>query len=196
MPSPILHTTSGYIVYRLLEKRAPIHNTPGTGNLPKTLLLSLGFSMLPDIDSVVGFLAGDFGKYHNNATHSLVVGLLAALFAAAVATTLRSISIRKVFLIAFFSYSAHILLDFLTIGRGVMAFWPLTDERYLFPWPLIYGVRWSDGLLSIRHIWTLISESALAAFLIAATHYWIARNQNDESRKENTEALTGVGEER
>jgi membrane-bound metal-dependent hydrolase YbcI (DUF457 family) len=144
---------------------------------------------------VAGFLAGDFGKYHNNATHSLIVGLLAALLTSALAAAFRSISFRKIFLIAFFSYSAHILLDFLTIGRGVMAFWPLTDERFLFPWPIIYGVRWSDGLLSIRHIWTIISEVAMAALFVAATHFWITRNQNRETRAENAVILTRAGKE-
>jgi hypothetical protein len=45
----------------------------------------------------------------------------------------------------------------------VMALWPLSEKRFLLPVPLFYGLHWSDGWLSLRHVWTVLTELAFTA---------------------------------
>ncbi len=54
-------------------------------------------------------------------------------------------------------------MDAFTIGRGVMILWPFSIDRYASPVSLFYGVHWSDGWVSVRHLWTMVTELALLA---------------------------------
>ena len=196
MPSPIMHITMGYVVYRVFQPESLRANLRKLGQAPVLLIISILVSMLPDVVSVFGILAGDFGRYHNNATHSLIVGLLVALSMGSIAGLISTYSFRMIFLVTLFSYAAHILLDFFTIGRGVMAFWPLSQERFGSPLPLFYGLHWSDGLFSIRHLWTFLTESATAALFILATHYLILRKWGIPIHGGETEKVIRSSEER
>jgi inner membrane protein len=159
LPSPIIHTTLGYIIYRVFRNRVPGKFDRIYVSLPLVLIFAIGVSLLPDFDSIAGILMGDFAKYHNNATHSLSVAVLMAFILA--------ISIRLIvktgfwiwFAIGFLGYSLHVVMDYFTYGgRGVMLFWPVTLTRYEAPVKLFYGVRWSGGLLNSVHINTFVTE--------------------------------------
>jgi inner membrane protein len=168
MPSPIAHLTAGYLVY--LSGRHSWRVQSGakdnTSARRELLIAALSFSMLPDVDSVAGLLLGDFGRYHNNGTHSLLVGAAVSLgFAALVGWRKRQVAFWSV--VAAACYSLHILMDAATISRGVMAFWPLSEKRFLSPVPLFYGLHWSNGWLSVRHIWTALTELAFSAAVLA-----------------------------
>ena len=110
-------------------------------------------------------LAGNFGRYHNNLTHSLVVGLGAALVFGLWLKWKGYDKLFVWFLAILISYETHVLMDSATISRGVMAFWPFTSARFLAPITLFYGLHWSEGWISHRHLWTLLSELAFAAIL-------------------------------
>jgi hypothetical protein len=56
-------------------------------------------------------------------------------------------------------------MDAATVSRGVMALWPLTETRFLAPVTIFYGLHWSDGWISIRHLWTLLTELLFAGLL-------------------------------
>ena len=170
MPSPIAHIAAGYAIYILSRSRQPPMKDEKIGSLPTPLLVTAGFSLLPDVDSVAGFLMGDFGRFHNNATHSLVMGLGFALIFAAMMQWRERKGFFYWLMLALLSYEAHVLMDSATISRGVMAFWPFTVNRYLLPFTLFYGLHWSDGWFSIRHIWTFLTESTFAAILITIIH--------------------------
>ena len=159
LPSPIIHTTVGYVIYRFFKNRVPEKFNKRDASLPLVLIFAIGFSLLPDFDSVAGVLAGNFGRYHNNITHSLVAGVLVAfIFAIAARMTLKS-GFWIWFVIFTLGYSLHVLMDFLTFGeRGIMLFWPLSLERFESPVKLFYGVRWSADLLSPVHLNTLVNE--------------------------------------
>jgi membrane-bound metal-dependent hydrolase YbcI (DUF457 family) len=136
------------------------------GPVSLLLIITFVFSTLPDLDAVAGLLTGDFGKYHNNGTHSLVVCLLVAITFGLAFSWKRRSEYLPWFLIIFASYASHILLDFFTWGgRGVMLFWPVSAERYQSDVALFYGVRWGDGLFSINHLWTLATEAIFILFL-------------------------------
>jgi membrane-bound metal-dependent hydrolase YbcI (DUF457 family) len=128
----------------------------------------MGFSLLPDLDSVAGVFAGDFGRYHNNLTHSLFVGPVAALLFGTAMQVAYKRGFGFWFCVALAAYELHVLMDWTTIGRGVMAWWPLTDTRFRAPISLFYGLHWSQGWLSVRHLWTLVTELAFAAVTLLA----------------------------
>jgi len=159
MPSPIIHISLGYLLYRIFRHRVPERFMKRYVALPMILILAIGISLLPDFDSIPGVLARDFGRYHNNITHSLFSGVIVSIFLAAIVwATLRS-GFWIWFVIFTLGYSLHIIFDFFTMGqRGIMLLWPLTSERFDSPVKLFYGVRWSESLLSVVHLHTLLNE--------------------------------------
>jgi len=123
------------------------------------LIFAIGISLLPDFDSFAGILFGDFARYHNNITHSLLAGLLVVVIMALLARIIAKAGFWIWFAIGFLGYSLHVLMDYFTFGgRGVVLFWPLSAERYEAPVQLCYGVRWSENLLNPVHINTFFTE--------------------------------------
>lgn len=176
MPSPIMHSAMGYAIYKVFEPDSDRSKFGKYGRVPKLLIVSLLASMLPDMDSIFGILAGNIGKYHNNATHSLIVGMVVSLiFAGGISVLFRKFEFRTVFFVMLLSYQAHIVMDSFTISRGVMALWPLSQERFVSPISIFYGFHWSDGFLSIRHLWTFLSESIKAIILILTINYFTSQ---------------------
>ena len=170
MPSPIAHLAAGYAIYYVSRSHIPRMKVETLGPLSTPFVVASGFSLLPDVDSLVGLLMGNFGRFHNNATHSLIVGLGIALIFGGVMWIRERTGFRYWFLLALLSYETHVFMDSATISRGVMAVWPISAERYLLPFRLFYGFHWSDGLLSIRHIWTFLTEGIFAAALVVIVH--------------------------
>ena len=169
MPSPIAHSAMGYVIYYAARSHPSRAVLKKVGPIPTLLLVTTGFSLLPDVDSSIGILAGDFGRFHNNATHSLIVGLgLASVFSAFIWWKKR-FGFGYWLVVSLLSYEFHVLMDSATIGRGVMAFWPFSSDRYLSQISLFYGLHWSDGWLSVRHLWTLVTELGFAALIIFLT---------------------------
>ncbi len=169
MPSPLAHIAVGYVIHR-------VHQPPSGPRLvervPLSMLAALGLSMLPDVDSVMGILRGDLGRYHNGWTHSLIAGLGVSVVVGSLAL-LRGRRIARVwFIIALLCYGSHVVMDYLTIGRGVMALWPISTERFASPVRLFYGLHWSDGWLSVRHLWTLVTELGFMVALSAIVVVW------------------------
>lgn len=177
MPSPLAHTTAGYAVYRLLRRRRSDWE-PQVWRLPLILLVTLVFSILPDFDAVAGILAGDIGRYHNQGTHSLVVGLLVALLFAVLLARGRMHAFKAWFPPLLLSYELHVLMDVVTLGeRGVMLLWPLSSARFDVPFTLFYGVRWSEGIFAWQHLVTLATEAVFALLVIGGL-YLLERRQN------------------
>lgn len=184
MPSPIAHLTAGYIVYRIARGYAAPPDAAMAGaetgqvtpNARDLLLTSAAFSLLPDVDSLAGLLLGNFGRYHNNVTHSLLVGAGLALGFGGVMSWRRH-GFWLWFLAAAGCYSTHVLMDAATMGRGVMALWPLSSRRYALPLTLFYGLHWSEGWLSVRHLWTVATELVFTALTMLFSLVWSARSR-------------------
>jgi membrane-bound metal-dependent hydrolase YbcI (DUF457 family) len=196
MPSPILHTTMGYVVYKIVEPDSSKSRFGKLGRIPVLLIISIVASLLPDLDSVFGILAGDFGRYHNNATHSLFVGLLVALlFAGGISVLFNTLPFRTIFLVTLLSYQAHIVFDYFTVSRGVMALWPFSHERFVSPISLFYGFHWSDGLFSIRHLWTFLTESVQALILVLMVNHLTSRKFKRSDLERGSRIVTRSSEE-
>ena len=167
MPSPIAHAAVGYLVYRKALKSRPAAPARKVFGIPVLLLSAMIFSLLPDLDSLVGVLMQDFGRFHNNGSHSLVIGLAAALLFGLVFSGGQ----RKRFFFWFFfvlaGYELHVIMDAFTYGRGVKAFWPFSEVRFLSPVFLFFGLHWSDGFFSFNHVITLVTETVFSVLLLA-----------------------------
>jgi membrane-bound metal-dependent hydrolase YbcI (DUF457 family) len=166
MPSPIAHIATGYVLYRLSERSAPPLARQSVGPIPAGMLASMGFSLVADLDSVIGVVTGDFARFHNTLTHSLFIALGASLAFATFMLWRFGGGFRYWLYLALAAYVLHILMDSASVSRGVMAFWPFSSERFLFPVTIFYGLHWSDGLISPKHIVTFLTEAGFAAILI------------------------------
>jgi inner membrane protein len=182
MPSPLAHSAVGYVIYRTQRRRLTGDKNRRKGWFTCSLVLALGLSLAPDADSLVGFISGDLGRYHNTVSHSLIAGIAAALVAGVVAALVAMIAgqeprsrFGRWFWVALLCYEAHVIMDFFTVGRGVMLFWPFSVERFISPVILFYGLHWSDGWLSVRHLWTFISELGFIIILFALVHLYSRR---------------------
>jgi len=178
MPAPLAHITIGFSLYRIIRYRFPATRIISVFGHPWVLLLAcLFFSLLPDADSALGILLQDFGRYHNQWSHSLFTGIVPSLLLAGWVALVRKRGALEWGLLCFFSYDLHVLLDFFCYGRGVKLFWPLTSERFISPVLLFYGVRWSDGFVSHHHIATLINE-LLFAMIVLPPLLYLTRKQD------------------
>ncbi len=165
MPSPFAHLTAGYIVSRVYGDKLQLRGKPKQAVLLKTALLA-GISLLPDLDAVPGILLGDIGRFHNNASHSLLAGILVALLTASLLSERIRAAWLPWFTASFFAYVLHVSMDMFTGDRGVLLLWPV-PVRFTSPVKLFYGVQWGLGLFSLWHLWTIVSE--LLFFLVIFT---------------------------
>lgn len=171
MPSPLAHVTMGYVISKVHQRKSFSEvNTRAVEKRWGLSMLPVVISLLPDLDSALGLLAGDLGRFHNSGTHSLIVGLIVALFIGTMASRTSRAEFLNWFAIALACYEMHVIMDFFTIGRGVMLFWPFSLGRFSSPVKLFYGLHWSDGWVSPRHIWTLLTELGFAVFAVAVVH--------------------------
>ncbi len=132
--------------------------------------MAVGLSLIPDIDSVFGILVGDLRQFHNNLIHSLIMGCVVALNIGAVAFLKQRAGFVTWFLFSLLCYDLHLIMDYFTVGRGVMLVWPFSSSRFSSPVTLFYGVRWSDGWISLRHLWTIGTELIFILVMMILVH--------------------------
>lgn len=130
------------------------------------LFVVILLSFVPDLDVFPGLLLGDLHGIHNGVANSLLVGALAALVVTGLMWLIGRVAIRQWFAVTLIGYWLHVIMDYLAAERGVMLFWPLTSERLISPVRLFYGFHYSEGLISIRHLWTAVTELLFAAALL------------------------------
>jgi membrane-bound metal-dependent hydrolase YbcI (DUF457 family) len=170
MPSPIAHSATGYVIYRILRPRLGGQASRKIGPLSLSLAVALGLSLIPDLDSVFGIVVGDLRQYHNNLTHNLILGFIVALSIGGMAWLKQRSGFVSWFTLSLLCYDMHVIMDYFTIGRGVMLFWPFSSSRYSSPVTLFYGVRWSEGWISFRHLWTIGTELIFVVVILILVH--------------------------
>ena len=138
-------------------------------------------SLLPDLPSVIGLFTGDLAPFHNRQEHSLLAGLIVSSVVASIGSLMTSTRWLRWFALALSCYWLHIGMDYLTVGRGVMALWPWSDARFGSPIRLFYGLHWSEGWLSWRHLWTVITEAILLS-VVSALVLWRRRHGRNSTR--------------
>lgn len=175
MPSPIAHLGAGYAIYRYSRRKLP-ENRANLWKFPFQMLTIMGLSLLPDLDIIPAIIFRDMQGYHNNFSHSLLLGIPVALFLAAVLRPIYHSDFWLWFLICLISYDAHVVMDALTSERGVMMFWPLSQSRFVSPVRIFYGLKWGFGWFSIWHLWTIFTESLFVLVLMSVVNYFDKRN--------------------
>jgi len=79
MPSPVAHATMGYVIYEICRRYLSDQAWARIGPVHPLLIATVGLSLVPDVDVLLGILMGDLNRFHNNVMNSLVVGLVVAL---------------------------------------------------------------------------------------------------------------------
>lgn len=120
MPSPIAHAAIGYLIYRGFRSQLPREASNRVGPVPHLLIAVLVLSLLPDVDAVPGILAGDLGRFHNQFSNSLFIGIGVALGVGVLVWLINRSAFLTWFFLALVCYEVHILMDYPTVGRGVM----------------------------------------------------------------------------
>jgi len=171
MPSPLTHSFIGYLIYRVLQVQLPGEYDKRILLVPQLLVITVGLSILPDLDAIPGILMDDIGRFHNQWMNSFVVSVIVALCVGFAVWMWRGTGFKRWFTITLFCYTTHILADFFTWGRGIMLIWPFSSHRYKPPVNLFYGLHWSEGFISIMHLWTLLTEVGFIAVVSLIAHY-------------------------
>ncbi|GGA14041.1 metal-dependent hydrolase [Dyella caseinilytica] len=139
----------------------------GKNRISRSLLLAgTVAAVLPDID-VLSFRLGipyAAALGHRGAIHSLLFGIGMAVLAALLHKHLRTNAARAFAFVGMAALS-HPLLDMLTDGGlGVAIAWPLSEQRYFFPWHPIHvspiGMRFFSA-----QAWTVIGSELLWIWL-------------------------------
>ncbi len=174
MPSPIAHSATGYVIYRIFRPRLNGQATRKVGPLPLVLAAAVGLSLIPDLDSVFGIFVSDLERFHNNLTHSLILGAIVALGISGVVWLKQRSGFMAWFMTSLLCYELHVVMDSFTTGRGVMYLWPFSSTRYSSPISLFYGVQWSQGWISPRHLWTIMTELGFV-LLVGVMVFFLSR---------------------
>ena len=169
----------GYAIYRYYKDKLPADRSR-VWKFPFQLILLTGLSMLPDLDVIPAIIFRDMKTYHNNFSHSLLFAVPVAFLIASLFHRIYRSNFWLWFLICLMSYDLHIIMDMMTAERGVMMFWPLTQNRFASPIKIFYGLQWGLGWLSIWHLWTVFTESLFAVVVILAMNYF-DKCRNDTS---------------
>lgn len=174
MPSPIAHLGAGYAIYRYYKRNLP-QDQNYFWKLPLQMIMVTGLSMLPDLDVIPAIIFQDMRAYHNNFSHSILFAVPVALLVAGIFHRIYRSNFWLWFLICLVSYDLHVIMDALTADRGVMLFWPLTQNRFASSIKVFYGLRWGFGWISIWHLWTIFTELLFVVVVIGAVNYFERR---------------------
>ena len=174
MPSPIAHLGMGYAIYRYYKGKLPAEQIQ-FWKFPFQMILLTGLSLLPDLDVIPAIIFRDLKTYHNNFSHSLLFAVPVALLVAGIFHRIYGSNFWLWFLICWISYDLHVIMDALTADRGVMMFWPFSENRFASTTKVFYGLQWGLGWFSFWHLWTIFTESLFVMVVIGAVNYFEKR---------------------
>ncbi len=169
MPSPIFHSTTGYFLSKFLpSKWVPNSHKPRRFDLhvvyPVFVAIAADFDFIPQI------ITGE--RMHRGITHSLIFTLGFSLIAALIGSRFWKTSYQKLFTFTLILYSSHLILDFISEGRGIKFFLPFLDQFIKSPFILFPGIHLSDGLLQPINFVTVFYELLLSAVLYKLLTTW------------------------
>lgn len=166
MPSPIAHSATGLLLYRL----AGPEGVRSESDRRQRLLTAVYFvfvANLPDLDFIPQILTGE--RYHHGATHSLVFGALVAVILAAASSRLLGAAFPRLLVWSLVTLFSHLLLDLFTAGgSGIPLFWPFSGELYQSPLAFFPETHHSKGLYLRGQIVFVLFETAYAGLLLAS----------------------------
>ncbi len=120
MPLPLLHAVAGYGVYHASKKEKPDW---------ELAVSCVALANAADLDFIPGILSGNPDLFHHGFTHSFTMAAVVGLVFASVAKIWKKRAFLRHFLVSFFAYSSHVVLDFLLDRSALPVFWPLTQGK-------------------------------------------------------------------
>ncbi|MDP3981901.1 MAG: metal-dependent hydrolase [Chlamydiota bacterium] len=142
MASPVAHGFFAATLFYLTGKKG------GRG----TLLLFIVLACMPDADLVIGYLFGDLGALHRQASHSLwglaIISLIASVIYFIFEKHWKKACIMFIW-VTILLWS-HCLIDYLTYDlsdpKGIMIFWPWDLHYYMASYTPFKGFFWGEHL--------------------------------------------------
>ncbi len=169
MASPIAHGLAG-IGIMLLSQPAHSRHHP----LPR-MLFAAAAGCLMDSDFIIGFFLGK--SFHHAQIHTIAFIILST---ALIFPFWRPIgwSFRRRFTALTLMIGSHLVLDYFTADTskpyGVMAFWPLSDTYYIFPYPIFLDV-WRGSLelvFGYHNMNVALRETAIGGLFLMLVAYY------------------------
>lgn len=158
MPSPIAHSGVALILW-------PVLTTPARSDVSRrdhyVMSGMLVFMVCgADADFIPHLLLDTSTAVwrHGGATHSLLAGAAVAVVFALAMRALTCVSWWRLWMVGCLAWWSHLALDYVTPGGGVMAFWPISDTRFVSPISLFWGAEHSQPLAFHLHAITLLTE--------------------------------------
>ena len=176
MSSPIAHGAAGYAIYSTFRRALPRQNVLGFPARLAWPVIAIIVCLLPDLDAIAAWLLGSMERCHNNLTHSLTAALAGSVLLAGlmrrVAGTSWTLGFRFIFTLAL----SHLVIDVVTLGRGLMLFWPFTLQRYMSPVIVFTGVPWSAHWNSPLYLRMLAEDTCFALAVLGVV--WLVRRRS------------------
>ena len=174
MPSPIAHSISGYVIFRLfsIKNKAFKFSDKGIYQL-FPILFTVFVANAADLDFILQSLTGN--KFHRGLTHSLTFALLFSLLVALITRfSSKKINIcKQIFWLCLLLYGSHLLLDFLTSGgNGMQILWPFSNNYYKSPISIFPPVHHELGLFAPIHIIFISFELTYALTIYYLLDIW------------------------
>lgn len=157
---PVGHSLMGLLIYGIFNQKKEWRHDIGI------ILIYVFLVNLPDGDFIpVVFGFDSYNVFHRGITHTLLFSLIVAVIFSAGLRLKNNTPFMASFPIFFLLLYSHVVIDIFGIDtsppKGVMAFYPLTDQY--FTYPLLPQVPHGNlqELLSIVNLKTAIYESSL-----------------------------------
>ncbi len=186
MSSPFGHSLAGYIIAAFTSKTLVVKNI-------RIIFFTVFIANAPDLDFIPGILMGKPNLFHHGISHSLGTGALFSIILALILNYKVSVHIKKDFLIYFSIYCSHLFLDYISLdGRppiGIPLFWPLSQEYYISPYPVLPGIMHSrldnatigqflNGIFSLHNLYMIFLEFIIMLpFILILVTINILRNK-------------------
>jgi inner membrane protein len=144
MPSPIGHALAGVAVA-----------WAGAPSLDRRVTLAAAsLAVVPDIDLVLGPLAGLFGLVvpHRTVSHSIGALIVVTIIAAIVTGKVTRRNRARIVAVCAAAYASHLVLDWISVDPtppyGIQAMWPFSDRFYISGWNL-FGPTARTGVFTV-----------------------------------------------
>lgn len=178
MSSPVAHSLTGYLTYRLTVRQDETDRWP-------PLWAYIAMANFPDIDIVFGFLQNTPFQYHHESIANSIGMALGFTLCAWCCTRIHPSGRhwQRAWLF-FILYSSHIVLDFFGSGRAVPLLWPLDARTYINPLGFMPGFVKNNTsnvefVASLIHIWNgivVLMECAIFLPALYLVERWRGRH--------------------
>ena len=168
MPSPLAHSAFGYLISRFLPLKN--FNLYPTKKWEIKYFYPIFIAAAADFDFIPQLMTGN--DYHRGLTHSLIFTLGVSLIMGVISCSRWKSSFKAGFGLTFVLYGSHLVLDFVSAGRGIKFFAPFTEQFFHSPFVLFPGVHYSRGFFHYTHLFPIGYELIVCTLLFVGVEQW------------------------